>query len=199
MTETDQHPTDTWTERYERNMMRTFATPRILLTRGEGCWVWAQDGTRYLDFLAGLAVNSLGHAHPVLVEAVSAQVRQLAHVSNYFATAPQLELAERLIRLTGGGSDTRVFFANSGTEANEAAFKLARLHNDSGARVRILALKNAFHGRTMGALALTAKAQMREPFEPLPAGVEHIDATVAALETAIDGTVAALFLSLIHI
>ncbi len=193
MTETDQHPTDTWTERYERNMMRTFATPRILLTRGEGCWVWAQDGTRYLDFLAGLAVNSLGHAHPVLVEAVSAQVRQLAHVSNYFATAPQLELAERLIRLTGGGSDTRVFFANSGTEANEAAFKLARLHNDSGARVRILALKNAFHGRTMGALALTAKAQMREPFEPLPAGVEHIDATVAALETAIDGTVAALF------
>jgi acetylornithine aminotransferase len=173
-------------------MMRTFATPKVLLTHGEGCWVWDADGRRYLDFLAGIAVNSLGHAHPVLVEAVSEQVRHMMHVSNYFATPPQLELAERLIRLTGAGPAGRVFFANSGTEANEAAFKLARLNGGSGRR-RILALKNGFHGRTMGALALTGKVQMREPFAPMPPGVEHIDVTLDALEVAVDDTVAAVF------
>jgi acetylornithine aminotransferase len=164
-----------------------------MLERGEGCYVWDVDGNRYLDFLAGIAVNSLGHAHPVLVDAVSQQIKTLAHVSNYFATPSQLELAERLCRLTGAGEAGRVYFGNSGAEANEAAFKLARLNRADGSRVRIIALNNSFHGRTMGSLALTGKPQMREPFEPMPGGVEHIDTTIEALEETIDDTVAALF------
>jgi acetylornithine aminotransferase len=156
--------------------------------------VWDVDGKEYLDFLAGIAVNSLGHAHPVLVDAVSKQAATLIHVSNYFATPPQLELAERLKRITGAGEHGRVFFGNSGAEANEAAFKLARLNVAGGRRTRILALTNAFHGRTMGSLALTGKPQMREPFEPMPAGVEHIETSIEALEEAIDDTVAALFI-----
>ncbi|WP_431280396.1 acetylornithine transaminase [Leifsonia poae] len=176
-------------------MMRTLATPQLMLARGEGCYVWDVDGKEYLDFLAGIAVNSLGHAHPVLVDAVSRQIATLAHVSNYFATPPQLELAERLTRLTGAGAAGRVYFCNSGAEANEAAFKLARLNRGaSGRRKRILALNNAFHGRTMGSLALTGKPPMREPFEPVPSGVEHIESTIAALEAAIDDRVAALFI-----
>src|SRR5690606_17616634 len=140
---------------------------------------------------AGIAVNSLGHAHPVFVDAVSRQAATLAHVSNYFATPPQLELAARLKRLAGAGIDGRAYFSNSGAEANEAALKLARLHGGDQ-RPRILALENAFHGRTMGSLAMTAKAAMRAPFEPMPGGVEHIPATVAALEAAMDDRVAAV-------
>ena len=174
------------------------AGPRFeLLVRGEGSHLWDGEGRRYLDFLAGIAVTALGHAHPVFVEAVSRQAATLAHVSNYFATPPQLELAARLKRLAGTGDTGRVFFGNSGTEANEAAFKLARLHglsSDRGTeRPRILSLDNAFHGRTIGALALTAKASMRDPFQPLPGGVEHIPATIEALEAAMDDRVAALF------
>jgi acetylornithine aminotransferase len=127
----------------------------------------------------------------VFVEAVTRQAGALAHVSNYFATAPQIELAETLRRLTGAGETGRVYFANSGTEANEAAFKLARL-NAAGGRHRVLALQNAFHGRTMGALALTGKAAMRAPFEPMPRGVEHLEASIEALEAALDESVAAL-------
>jgi acetylornithine/N-succinyldiaminopimelate aminotransferase len=179
-------------ERYASAMMRTFAPPLAVLERGEGCRVWDVDGREYLDFLGGIAVNSLGHAHPVFVEAVSRQAAALAHVSNYVATAPQIELAETLRELTGAGGQGRVYFANSGTEANEAAFKLARLNVEGGPRPRILALRNAFHGRTLGALALTGKAAMRAPFEPMPGGVEHIDATVEALEAALDTSVAAL-------
>jgi acetylornithine aminotransferase len=185
--------TTDWNERFGHTMMRTLATPQVMLARGEGCYVWDVDGKQYLDFLAGIAVNSLGHAHPVLVDAVSAQVATLAHVSNYFATPPQLELAERLTRLTGAGEQGRVYFGNSGAEANEAAFKLARLNRAGGRRTRVLALHNAFHGRTMGSLALTGKPQMREAFEPMPSGVEHIDSTIAALEAAINDRVAALF------
>lgn len=174
------------------------AGPRFeLLVRGEGSHLWDGEGRRYLDFLAGIAVTALGHAHPVFVEAVSRQAATLAHVSNYFATPPQLELAARLKRLAGTGDAGRVFFGNSGTEANEAAFKLARLHGLSSDRAterpRILSLDNAFHGRTIGALALTAKASMRDPFQPLPGGVEHIPATIEALEAAMDDRVAALF------
>jgi acetylornithine aminotransferase len=197
-----------WQERYGASMMGTLAVPAAMLVRGEGCYVWDDSGTRYLDFLAGIAVNSLGHAHPAMVAAVSEQVATLAHVSNYFASPPQIELAERLKRLTGAGDAGRVFFCNSGAEANEAAFKLARLnraglnaasesqagHAPGGARTRILALHNSFHGRTMGALALTGKPHMREPFEPVAGGVEHIDSTIEALERALDDTVAALFL-----
>jgi acetylornithine/N-succinyldiaminopimelate aminotransferase len=130
-------------------------------------------------------VNSLGHAHPVLVDAVSKQVATLAHVSNYFASPPQLELAERLLRLSGGD---RVYFCNSGAEAIEAAIKLARRTE----RPRILALQDSFHGRTMGSLSLTGKPALREPFEPLLPNVEHIESTIEALERAIGPDVAAL-------
>jgi acetylornithine/N-succinyldiaminopimelate aminotransferase len=196
----------TWQDRYGASMMRTVGIPLALLVRGEGCYVWDDEGNEYLDFLAGIAVNSLGHAHPAVVAAVSEQIATVAHVSNYFASPPQLELAERLKRITGAGDPGRVYFCNSGAEANEAAFKLARLnthglradHTDAAARSaprsRIIALNTSFHGRTMGALALTGKPQLREAFEPVPGGVEHIDSTIEALEATIDDTVAALFL-----
>lgn len=186
-------PAADWRERFADRMMRTLGAPQLFLVRGEGARVWDADGREYLDFLAGIAVNSLGHAHPVFVEAVSRQAATLAHVSNYFSTPPQLELAERLCRLTGAGDSGRAYFCNSGAEANEAAFKLARLNVGDGRRRRVLALNNSFHGRTMGALALTGKPPMREAFEPLPGNVEHIDTTIEALEAAIDDTVAALF------
>jgi acetylornithine aminotransferase len=183
----------TWLDDYRANLMGTITSPLALLDRGEGCYVWDTEGKRYLDFLAGIAVNALGHAHPVLVDAVSGQVARLAHVSNYFATPPQIELAERLCRLTGAGVDGRVFLANSGTEAIEAAVKLARL-NGGGARPRILSLNGAFHGRTMGALSLTAQPPLQDPFRPLLPGVEHIDSTIEALEAALGPDVAALVL-----
>lgn len=183
----------TWQRRFGDSMMRSLSTPKVMLDRGEGCQVWDVDGKRYLDFLAGIAVNALGHAHPVLVEALTEQASKLIHVSNYFATTPQVELAERLTRISGAGERGRVYFGNSGAEANEAAVKLARLNRGDGSRTRILALQNSFHGRTMGSLALTGKPALREPFEPMMPGVEHIDTTVEALEAALDGTVAALF------
>ncbi|MGA1838297.1 acetylornithine transaminase [Herbiconiux sp. 11R-BC] len=181
-----------WRGRFDSSLMRTMGMPLRLLVRGRGAYVWDDEGTEYLDFLAGIAVNSLGHAHPVFVDAVTAQASTLAHVSNYFSTPPQLELAERLKRITGAGEGGRAYFCNSGAEANEAAFKLARL-NSTPTRTKIVALNNAFHGRTMGALALTGKPAMREPFEPMPSGVVHIDTTIEALEATIDDTVAALF------
>ena len=181
-----------WAERFSSAMMRSSPPPLAMLVRGEGAWVEDSAGKRYLDFLAGIAVNSLGHAHPALVEAVSRQIATLAHVSNYFATPSQIELAERLRRLSGAGNAGRVYFGNSGAEANEAAFKLARRNNESGRRTRVLTVKGSFHGRTMGALALTGQPEMQAPFLPLPGGVEHIDATVEALEASIDDTVAAV-------
>ncbi|MHB1171686.1 MAG: acetylornithine transaminase [Lacisediminihabitans sp.] len=181
-----------WRERFGAAMMGSLGTPLAMLVRGEGCYVWDVDGKRYLDFLAGIAVNALGHAHPVLVDAVSRQIATLAHVSNYFATPPQLELAERLRRITGAGERGRVFFGNSGAEAMEAAVKLARLNRGDGDRTRILSLVDSFHGRTMGALSLTGKSALREPFEPLLPGVEHLDSTNEALEAAMDDRVAAL-------
>ena len=121
-----------YTERHRDALMRTLGTPLLVLERGEGCWVWDVDGRRYLDFLAGIAVDSLGHAHPVVVEAAARQAATLVHVSNYFATPPQIELAERLRRLTGAGEGGRAYFANSGAEAIEAAFKLARRNSVDG-------------------------------------------------------------------
>lgn len=180
-----------WQDDAARDLVLNAGDRLAMLVRGEGSHVWDADGRRHLDFLAGVAVTSLGHAHPVFVEAVSKQAATLAHVSNYFATPPQLALAARLKRLAGAGLDGRVFFSNSGAEANEAAFKLARLHGGTD-RPRILALDNGFHGRTMGSLALTAKVSMRAPFEPMPAGVEHIPATIEALEAAMDDRVAAI-------
>ncbi|MGN7965434.1 acetylornithine transaminase [Microbacterium sp. 22179] len=180
-----------WQDDAQRDLVLNAGARLALLTRGEGSYLWDSEGRRHLDFLAGIAVTSLGHAHPVFVEAVSRQAATLAHVSNYFATPSQLALAARLKRLAGAGIDGRVFFSNSGAEANEAAFKLARLHGGAE-RPRIIALENGFHGRTMGSLALTAKEAMRAPFEPMPGGVEHIPATIEALEAAMDDRVAAV-------
>ncbi|OZB49455.1 MAG: acetylornithine transaminase [Cellulomonas sp. 14-74-6] len=186
-----------WTDRYTHAVMDTFGPPQRVLVRGEGAWVWDADGRRYLDLLGGIAVNALGHAHPTLTAAISAQLGTLGHVSNFFASPTQVALAERLLAIAGAPAGSRVFFSNSGTEANEAAVKLTRRHS-AGSRPRLLALEGAFHGRSMGALALTHKAAYREPFEPLPPGVEFLpfgdtDALEAAFTT--DGEkVAALFL-----
>lgn len=182
-----------WQQRFDQRVMRSIGMPLAKLERGSGAWVTDAAGTTYLDFLAGIAVNSLGYAHPVFVEAITAQASKLAHVSNYFTTEPALELAERIVRLAGAEPDGRAWFGNSGAEANEAAFKLARLNNSGGARTRILALVDAFHGRTMGSLALTGKPHMRAPFEPMAGGVEHIPATIEALEAHVDDAVAAVF------
>ncbi len=190
--------TTTWRDDASRDLVRSFGERMELFERGEGAHLWDADGRRYLDFLGGIAVNSLGYAHPVFVAAVAEQAAKLAHVSNYFATPPQLALAATLKRLAGTGESGRVYFANSGAEANEAAFKLARLHgrpvDARTARPRILALRDAFHGRTMGTLALTGKTWMQEPFAPMVPGVEFLDSTVEALEKAMDEHVAALFL-----
>ncbi len=179
----------------ERRDLAINIGPRLAqLVRGEGAYVYDNAGNEYLDFLAGIAVNALGHANPVFVSAVSEQAATLAHVSNWFTTPQQLQLAATIKRLAGlEPADGRVYFCNSGTEANEAAFKLARLHGGP-ARPRIIALEGAFHGRTIGALALTAKRAMKDDFEPLPGGVEHIPATVEALEAVMGDDVAAVFL-----
>jgi acetylornithine/N-succinyldiaminopimelate aminotransferase len=178
-----------WREEFSDVMMGSFPSPIAQLVRGEGAWVWDSDGKKYLDFLAGIAVNSLGHAHPAMVEAVSKQVATLAHVSNYFATEPQLALAERLCRISGAGAGGRVYFGNSGAEAIEAAIKLARRN---GQHKKIVALNDSFHGRTMGSMSLTGKAAMRAPFEPMLSGVVHIDSTIEALEATIDDSVSAI-------
>ena len=178
-----------WRSDFTDAMMGSSPAPLTLLERGEGCYVWDVDGKKYLDYLAGIAVNSLGHAHPVLVDAVSRQAAALVHVSNYFATAPQIELAQRLRRISGAGERGRVYFGNSGAEAIEAAIKLARRN---GQHKKILALHNSFHGRTMGSVSLTGKPALREPFEPALPGIEHIDSTIEALEAAIGDDVSAL-------
>ncbi len=176
--------------RYSGAVMNTFGPPALALVRGEGAHVWDADGKEYVDLLAGIAVNALGHAHPALVRAVTAQLSTLGHVSNFFATEPQVALAERLLALLGW-NDGRVFFSNSGAEANEAALKLTRRTG----RSRLVAAEGSFHGRTMGALALTSKAAYREPFEPLPGEVTFVPFDdVAALAAAMDDTVAAVVL-----
>jgi acetylornithine/N-succinyldiaminopimelate aminotransferase len=180
-----------WSQRYGQALMNTFGPPQRVLVRGEGCYVWDADGNRYLDLLAGIAVNALGHAHPMLVSAVTAQLATLGHVSNFFATAPQIALAERLLELLGAPSGSRVFFCNSGTEAVEAAVKLSRRTGRTG----LVAAEGAFHGRTMGALALTHKPSYREPFAPLPGDVVHVPFGDAdALAAAVGPEVAAVVL-----
>lgn len=180
-----------WRGRYESALMNTFATPQRVLTRGEGCWVWDADGKRYLDLLAGIAVNALGHCHPRLVSAIAAQAGELMHVSNLFASAPQIELAERLNVIAGAGLPARTFLANSGSEANEAALKVTRLTG----RTKIVAMAGSFHGRTLGALSLTAAKQYREPFEPLAGPVVWVPYGDAdALAAAVDDQTAAVVL-----
>lgn len=186
-----------WTQRYTGAVMNTFGTPQRVLVRGAGTEVTDADGRTYTDLLAGIAVNCLGHAHPAVVAAVTEQLSTLGHVSNIFTSPAQIRLAEELAGIvfpSCAPQETRVFLANSGTEANEAAFKIARRHGGT-ARPRVLALEQAFHGRTMGALALTHKAAYREPFEPLPGGVEFVPAgDVQALAAAMGPDVAALII-----
>ncbi|WP_183094416.1 acetylornithine transaminase [Nocardioides stalactiti] len=179
--------TAAWTERYTGALMNTFGPPKLVLVRGEGARVWDADGREYLDLLGGIAVNALGHGHPRLVAAVTEQLQTLGHISNFFASEPQVELAERLVALLG--TEAHVFFTNSGAEANEAAFKLTRRTG----RTRIVVTEGGFHGRTMGALALTSKLAYREPFEPLPGDVVFVPyGDLAALEAAVDDTTAAV-------
>jgi acetylornithine/N-succinyldiaminopimelate aminotransferase len=171
--------------------MGVYGRPKAVLTRGQGCYVWDADGNRYLDLLAGIAVNALGHGHPAVVDALCRQAASLIHVSNFFATPAQIELAERLLTVAGAPAGSAVFFANSGTEAIEAGLKLSRRTGRTG----LLAAQEAFHGRTTGALALTHKQAYREPFEPLIPSVTHIPLNdEAALRAAVSGDVAALFL-----
>ncbi|GAB2806527.1 acetylornithine transaminase [Lentzea nigeriaca] len=167
-------------------MMDNYGTPQLALERGEGAYVWDTDGNRYLDLLTGIAVNALGHAHPKIVEAVTTQISKLGHTSNLYVNEPALKLAERLLDLAG--EPGKVYFCNSGAEANEAALKMSRRTG----RTKIVATLGGFHGRTMGALSLTGQPAKRTPFEPLVPGVSHIPfGDVAALEAAIDDDTAA--------
>ncbi|MEZ0068776.1 acetylornithine/N-succinyldiaminopimelate aminotransferase [Streptacidiphilus sp. MAP12-20] len=178
------------TSRWQHALMDNFGTPRIPLVRGEGVHVWDADGKRYTDFLGGIAVNSLGHAHPAIVAAVSQQIGTLGHVSNLFVAEPTVRLAERLIGYDGreGG---RVYFSNSGAEANEAAFKLSRLTG----RTHLVSAVGAFHGRTMGALSLTAQPRKQDGFHPLPGHVSNVPyGDIDALRAAVTEETAAVFL-----
>ncbi|MEU7056531.1 acetylornithine transaminase [Streptomyces sp. NPDC046197] len=156
------------TQRWQSALMNNYGTPRLPLVRGEGARLWDADGKEYADFVGGIAVNALGHAHPAVVEAVSRQIASLGHVSNLFIAEPPVALAERLLRLFG--RDGRVFFCNSGAEAVEGAFKIGRLTG----RRHMVATHGGFHGRTMGALALTGQPGKQEPFLPLPGDVTHV-------------------------
>lgn len=177
------------TRRWQGALMNNYGTPPLALVRGRGAEVWDADGRRYLDLVSGIAVNALGHAHPAVIEAVTAQLSQLGHVSNLYLAEPPIALAEALLALVDAPG--RVLFCNSGAEANEAAFKIARRTG----RPNIIAAENAFHGRTMGALALTGQQPKRAPFEPMTPGVSHLPyGDLAALDAAVDADTAAVFL-----
>ncbi|MER5507117.1 acetylornithine transaminase [Streptomyces sp. NPDC002766] len=156
------------TQRWQGSLMNNYGTPLLPLVRGEGTKLWDADGKEYLDFVGGIAVNALGHAHPAIVDAVSTQIASLGHISNFFMADPTVTLAERLLQLFG--REGRVFFCNSGAEANEAAFKIGRLTG----RTHVVATEGGFHGRTMGALAMTGQEGKRTPFLPLPGEVTHV-------------------------
>ena len=178
-------------DRSQEVLLGVFGRPRLTLVRGEGCYVYDADGGRHLDLLGGIAVSSLGHGHPALVEAVSRAARELVHVSNFFVTPDQVRLGERLLQLSDAPPGSRVFLCSSGTEAIEAVVKLSRRTG----RTRIVAAEGAFHGRTTGALALTHKEAYRAPFEPLIGDVTFVPYDdVDALRAAVDDTVAAVVL-----
>jgi acetylornithine/N-succinyldiaminopimelate aminotransferase len=178
--------------RFEAAIMGTYGVPPLALVRGEGCRVWDADGREYTDLIAGIAVSSLGHAHPAVIEAVTRQVRAIAHTSNLFAHEGEIALAERLLALLG--ADGRVFFTNSGTEANEAALKLVRRHQGPSRPV-IVAAEGGFHGRTMGSLALTGKESIRQPFGPFGVEVRFVPyGDSRALAEAVGPDCAAVFI-----
>ncbi len=179
--------------RYGHTFMNTFGPPQLVLERGEGVYVWDRAGKKYLDLLAGIAVNALGHAHPAWVQAVTAQVSQLGHISNFFTSPAQVALGEKIQQIfaeSGYTEPVKTFLTNSGAEANEAALKLTRLHKPGG---RVISLAHSFHGRTMGALSVTEKPIIREPFEPLPSNVQFVEPEIAALTEAFDDDVAGIF------
>ncbi|MEU6714869.1 acetylornithine transaminase [Nonomuraea sp. NPDC046802] len=179
--------------RFEQAFMPNYGLPPLALARGEGSRVWDVDGKEYLDFIGGIATSSLGHAHPALVEAVSKQVATIAHTSNLFMHEPEVLLAERLLALLN--APARIFFANSGTEANEAAYKLALKYGRREGRSYFVAAENGFHGRTIGALSLTGKAAIRDPFGPFPVDVRFVPYGDAdALKEAVTGDCIAVFL-----
>ena len=178
--------------RFEAALMGNYGTPPLALVRGQGCQVWDADGREYTDLIAGIAVSSLGHAHPAIIEAVSRQVRAIAHTSNLFLHEGEIALAERLLALLA--ADGRVFFTNSGTEANEAALKLVR-RQQGPARPVMVAAEGGFHGRSMGALALTGKESIRAPFGPFGLTVRFVPyGDAGALRAAMGPDVAAVFL-----
>ena len=180
-----------WQERFGAALMPNYGVPPVALRRGQGCKVWDTDGNEYLDLIAGIAVSSLGHAHPAIIEAVTKQVSAIAHTSNLFLHEREVELAERLLGLLD--AEGRVFFANSGAEANEAALKVVRRRQGPGRRL-IVAADKSFHGRTMGSLAITGKAAIREPFGPFGLEVTFVPfGDLAALTEAAGPGAAAVF------
>ncbi len=184
--------TEALQNKYAASVMLTYGVPPVVLARGSGCMVWDVDGNSYLDLVAGIATSSLGHAHPALVAAVTEQAARIAHTSNLYINERQVELAVRLIRLLG--ADARVFFANSGTEANEAAIKLVR-RSQGAARPVIVAAEHGFHGRTMGSLSVTGKSSIREPFGPFGVDARFVPyGDEAALRKAVGPDCAAVFL-----
>ena len=176
-------------QRWSAVMMNNYGTPPLALASGDGAVVTDVDGNDYVDLLGGIAVNVLGHRHPAVIEAVNRQMNTLGHTSNLYATEPGVALAESLVGLLG--APARAFFCNSGTEANEVAFKITRLTG----RTKLVAAEGAFHGRTMGSLALTGQPSKQAPFAPLPGDVTFVPyGDVDALRSAVDSTTAAVFL-----
>jgi acetylornithine/N-succinyldiaminopimelate aminotransferase len=177
-------------------LMPTYGPPPVQFVRGSGTELWDRVGKRYLDFLAGLAVTSLGHAHPAVADALCEQARTLLHVSNLFGTEPGVEVAVTLDRLQGGGG--QVFFCNSGAESIEAAIKLARKWGGHGRHVVVSALRS-FHGRTLASLHATGQPEKHETFQPLPEGFRHVAYNdIDALEAALDPTCAAVLLEVVQ-
>ena len=184
---------DALRDRADAVLMHTYMRQPLEIVSGHGVWVRDGEGRELLDLVGGIGVNVLGHCHPAVTNALAEQAAGLIHTSNLYYTAPQVELAERLIATAFDG---RVFLCNSGAEANEAAIKLARKwgRRQRGGATGIVALTGGFHGRTLGALAATAQPRYREPFEPLPVGFSHVDADLDAISAAIDDDVAAVLL-----
>jgi acetylornithine/N-succinyldiaminopimelate aminotransferase len=184
---------DSLSGRADRVLMSTYGRQPLAIQSGHGVWVRDGDGRELIDLVGGIGVNVLGHSHPAVTQALSDQAASLIHTSNLYYTAPQVELAERLIATAFTG---RVFLCNSGAEANEAAIKLVRKwgRRHRGGATGIVALQGGFHGRTLGALAATAQPRYREPFEPLPPGFTHAAADLDSISAAVDDSTAAILI-----
>jgi acetylornithine/N-succinyldiaminopimelate aminotransferase len=179
-------------EQTENSYMPFFGRQKVVFERGEGCYLYDIDGKRYLDFLSGIAVNALGHNHPGLVAAITAQAGKLIHCSNYFYTEPQAQLSQKLANLSGLG---KVFLANSGTEAAEGAIKIARKYGSASGKTRIITAQNSFHGRTLGALKATGQTKYHKGFEPMIDGFDYVPYNdLPALKEALSENVCAVML-----